>query len=271
MRRLLFALFLVGVFGCGKSQPAEGPDAAPPPPPTKAAVAASSAPVNAPAPNISTCDTNGRLKCFDGKYALLCTNGHNEIIPCKGPGGCRNGTPDAICDDKVGADGDPCRMDSTGGDSNHACSPDRHEELACTAGKFQPWRVCRGSRGCTFAGAKIDCDTTTAEPNDACTEPGAAACRIDKDMMVECKNGHFVPSSTCRGPRGCVPAGASSLRPICDDSVANIGDTCEPADELRCTVDKRAEVKCAGGRYAKKADCPKGCTPGFGGKDPTCQ
>src|SRR5579859_69219 len=147
--------------GCKKNETTDVPDASPATVTSKITPVASSPPVRPTATNITTCDTNGRLTCFDGKYALLCANGHNEIIPCKGPGGCKNGTPDAVCDDKVGAEGDPCRADSSGGDSNHACSPDHHEELACSGGKFVPWRTCRGTRGCTFAGAKIDCDTTT--------------------------------------------------------------------------------------------------------------
>jgi hypothetical protein len=270
MRRLSFALFVVATLACKKSEPTESADAGLTTRPTPAAPSATAA--AAPPSNLNACDTNKSFRCFDSKYALLCQNGHNEIIPCKGVGGCKNGSPDAVCDDKIAADGDPCRQDGSSADSNHACSPERHEELACVGNKFQPWRPCRGPAGCNAYAAKITCDTTLAEPNDVCTETGALACnRLDREML-ECRNGHYAIASACRGTRGCSPSPLLGGKPVCDDSVANVSDPCEPADELRCSVDKHAELKCVGGHYAKKADCPKkGCNPGAPGKDPTCE
>jgi hypothetical protein len=208
-----------------------------------------------------------KLVCFDAKYALHCVKTTYEIIPCKGPKGCHDGKTQAACDDNIAAEGDPCLPD--GNEPNVACAPDHKAELLCKDKKFQLAKTCRGASGCAISAAgKVECDATLAHTGDACDQ-GSFACRVDHEMLLECKGGMFTPNSSCHGPKGCA-VNATSHKAECDDSLANLGEPCDPANEERCSVDKKEVLRCTAGKYAKKKDCPKhGCAAK--GTDLTCE
>jgi hypothetical protein len=103
---------------------------------------------------------------------------------------------------------------------------------------------CRGPHGCGMAAAT--CDDDLAMEGDACQQTlnENYSCATDHTKELVCKDGKFQTASTCRGPRKCAVNGSTIE---CDDSMAELGDTCvvESGDRnFGCSVDKKTEVEC---------------------------
>ncbi|HEY8038848.1 MAG TPA: hypothetical protein VIF15_03610 [Polyangiaceae bacterium] len=136
--------------------------------------------------------------------------------------------------------------------------------LLCQSGKTVAM-PCRGPNGCQGLGAASTCDDDLAMEGDACQQTlnENYACQVDHTKELICKDGKFAVARTCKGPKKCSVA----LNEInCDDSQADIGDTCvaEPGDaNYACSTDKKFEVVCeaASSKFVVSNTCrgSKGC------------
>jgi len=198
-----------------------------------------------------TCRVAGQVACEGSEKAWLCEVSRWVEIRCRGALACgrRNGRDE--CDDSVAMLGEPCPKAAT----DYACSIDRSTALVCREGTFAPWRNCRGPDGCALTdGHTIQCDTSLGEQGDPCVQPGTYACSADHSAMLVCDGTVLVPSSSCRGPGGCV-AQRTTHKVDCDDSVASEGDPCDQPRRIACSVDRKAELGCTQGTYTKKREC----------------
>jgi hypothetical protein len=173
-------------------------------------------------------------------------------VPCKGAQGCsRKGDTDE-CDDTVAAEGDSCPYNPP---LDYACTADKARALVCRDGRYALWRACRGPDACQIEGGRnVRCDTTLGEPGDPCAQQGTYACSSDARAMLLCDGSTLAPASSCRGPGGC-HIQRDTRKVECDDALAEEGDPCDQAKRITCAVDRKAELVCQGGKYAKKRDC----------------
>jgi len=127
--------------------------------------------------------------------------------------------------------------------------------------KSHKWEVvsCAGPKGCSQSGRFVDCDETVATVGMPCSvEPDSySSCSTDHKTQLKCDVGFWREDIPCRGPKGCV---VSKRFVDCDDSLALVGDACEP-DGLACSVDSKSVLTCRGGKYALDETCSPGrCT-----------
>jgi hypothetical protein len=206
------------------------------------------------------CPVPDQLVCARADRALLCepmdsgTTAWVEV-PCKGAQGCSRapGQSDVEeCDDTLAVEGDPCLPSPP---LDYACTADGERALVCASGRYALWRACRGPDQCRVeAGRNVRCDTTLGEPGDPCGEPGKYACASDGRAMLQCDGGVLASASSCRGPAGC-HIERDTRKVDCDDTLADEGDPCDQPRRIACTTDRKAEVVCQDGGYAKKRDC----------------
>jgi len=200
----------------------------------------------------SSCD-KGEARCLDAKRELVCQAGHFIESPCSGPGGCRLTEKGTSCDFSGNQAGDPCSSDDEGAAS---CS-NEDAMLACHGGRYA--RVpCRGSRGCVNAEGRALCDTSSAEPGDACQSESQKACSVDGSQVLICKQHTMQRFYQCRGPNGCA---SSSGKLNCDTSLAKLGDACDKKLEglaFSCSLDERAILVCKGGAFVLDEACKAG-------------
>ena len=204
------------------------------------------------------CKNVGRYVCMDRATALYCNAGTLQAIPCKGAHGCSGGNVQPSCDDDLAEEGDACMPTAV---DNHACSTDRTTGLVCRDGKFTTWLRCRGADRCVVKPTlnAIECDTSYAEPGDACDKIGLVRCSVDRKMALRCLGGKYENDNSCRGPRACRSNDSGGV--FCDDSIALEGDPCDTQDEIACSMDGKIELACRGNEYVKKQDCKRkdGC------------
>jgi hypothetical protein len=152
------------------------------------------------------------------------------------------------CKKKVG---DKCKADQM------ACQ-DPKSALICVNGAFAQMS-CRGASGCAASGDAVSCDNKFAQATDGCNkETSDLACTEDKKGELRCKDNKLVLASSCRGPKGCWWEG-STLH--CDTDVADPSDPCEDDEDLACSTDGKALLKCKKDHYAVEFTCkgPLGC------------
>jgi hypothetical protein len=213
-----------------------------------------------PAPG-GKCLVPDQLLCSGTDHALLCepagvgsaaTPATWVEVPCKGAHGCSHKSDADECDDTVAAAGDPCPRSPP---LDYACSADGAKALVCKEGRYDLWRSCRGPEQCKVEGGRnVRCDTTLGEPGDPCGQQGTYACSSDGKSMLVCDGSALAPASTCRGPDGC-RIQRDTRKVDCDDSLAEEGDPCDQPRRIACAGDRKAELVCQGGKYAKKRDC----------------
>jgi hypothetical protein len=160
----------------------------------------------------------------------------------------------AACDDK-GAPGDPCKP-------TDAQCLDPHTELACESGVLVA-APCKGPKGCRETGQELLCDFSENEAGDRCarSDEGAAQCRPSHTERIRCTGGAYV-IEPCRGDDGCHTAAGKVL---CDQSRGKAGEPCSGKTHA-CTMDGKALLECADGRFQQSAACPGegGCAIGAG-------
>jgi hypothetical protein len=139
---------------------------------------------------------------------------------------------------------------------------DTSSALACQNGTVVSV-ACHGPKGCTGAGASSQCDDDLAQEGDGCmmTVNENYACSTDHKKELICKDGKFVTVRTCKGVKACNITGNVI---DCDDTVAEVGDACvEEAGDANyaCSVDKKLEIVCKGGKFEESNICrgAKGC------------
>ena len=135
--------------------------------------------------------------------------------------------------------------------------------LRCDGTQRTPSLVCRGDRGCFQepATGSVLCNQGGALAGDPCENAGVH-CGLDGASVYECGSNHvYALRGRCRGARGCFRrAGAASEHVLCDTSVAELGDSCDTAGSIACSVDGKQENRCAGGTFALHRACPTGCS-----------
>ncbi|HEY6458963.1 MAG TPA: hypothetical protein VIY73_02400 [Polyangiaceae bacterium] len=204
------------------------------------------------------CVTNGRFQCTDSSSAMLCQNGKYVSLSCRGPRGCRGVGASSQCDDDLANEGDACMMTLN---DNYSCSVDHGKEFICKNGIFTAVRTCKGPKKCTVTGDMINCDDSLADVGDVCVvDPGDAnyACSTNKQVETVCDaaTSKFLPSNTCRGPKGCW---VENQVVHCDMAMARVGDKCRPVDNHSCSEDATQELKCSPQfTWTKQRDCKHG-------------
>ena len=199
----------------------------------------------------SSCD-KGEARCLDAKRELVCQAGHFIESPCSGPGGCRLTEKGTSCDFSANKPGDPCSVDDEGAAT---CST-KDGMLACRGGLYA-FVACRGPRGCVNAEGRALCDTSVAEPGDACEE-NLKACAGDGSQVLICKQGKMQRFYLCRGANGCT---SSAGKLNCDTSLAKEGDACDKKLEgqaFACSPDESQLLVCKGGAFVLDETCKLG-------------
>ena len=200
----------------------------------------------------SACD-KGEARCLDAKRELVCQAGKFIESPCNGPGGCRLTERGTSCDFSGNKAGDPCSADEEGA----ATCRNKDGMLACHGGLYAVV-PCRGSHGCVNAEGRASCDTSIAEPSDACPDENLKACSVDGSQVLICKQHTMQRFYQCRGANGCV---SSPGKLSCDTSIAKLGDACDKKLEgqaFSCTPDAREILVCKGGAFILDQTCPAG-------------
>jgi hypothetical protein len=91
------------------------------------------------------------------------------------------------------------------------------------------------------------------------------ACATGK--LALCSGGKWQETMVCPGAQGCYrkSGGHGSTTAICDDAVARVGNVCATARAQLCSVDRRSQLVCEGGRWRVQAACDDGCSWGSDG------
>ena len=107
-------------------------------------------------------------RCQGPKRALICSQGVEEPIECRGPLGCVQEGVSVSCDNTLARTGDAC-------DEEHdfACALDRKAALECQSGVFRVIDAYSGIQGCSLKGDEISCDKSVPP---ACDDIEDIAC-----------------------------------------------------------------------------------------------
>lgn len=204
-------------------------------------------------PSVGSSCAKGEARCLDERRELACQAGIFLETPCHGPAGCRSTEQGTVCDFSGNKSGDPCSADDEGA----ATCTNQDGMLACHAGSYA-LLPCRGSRGCVNAEGRALCDTSVAEPGDACHDENLKGCSSDATAVLICRQHSMQRFYWCRGPSGCT---ASAGKLSCDTSIARLGDACDKKLEgqaFSCTPDASAILVCKGGAFALDQTCKSG-------------
>jgi len=151
--------------------------------------------------DVCSTDDEGAAVCLTENSMLSCRHGKYANVPCRGVHGCSEADGRAECDETVAESGEAC-----GHDGKTSCSADGKRVLLCANGVTETHYQCRGERGCTVSGGKIDCDVSIARNGDACDTlfEGTYACTEDGAAIVRCVNGRFEADETCKHGMRCL-------------------------------------------------------------------
>jgi hypothetical protein len=68
----------------------------------------------------------------------------------------------------------------------------------------------------------------------------------------------FAVAANCRGAKACT---VDNHKIDCDHGAQNVGDPCGSEGDYECAADKKAILKCGGGKWASDTKCgKKNCT-----------
>jgi hypothetical protein len=93
---------------------------------------------------------------------------------------------------------------------------------------------------------------SVAEAGDPCG--ATVACSADGTSFLRCEAGRMVVQGVCRGQRRCEANGRVAR---CDQSIAELGDTCDGG--ASCSLDGLNMLACRDGRRVLKSACTTGC------------
>ncbi len=108
----------------------------------------------------------------------------------------------------------------------------------CAVGVFLLLEACKAKVGGSCLTGQIDC--------------------ADKTTALICGADSKYAAMPCRGPLGCVKAGAQVN---CDNSKAQEKDACNEEADVACATDNKAALECKGGTFIVGETCkgPHGC------------
>jgi hypothetical protein len=216
-----------------------------------------------PAPG-GSCDP-GEARCLDATREIICEDGKFVETPCKGKGGCSTLQERTTCDISGNQPGDPCPKSEEGA----AACVSESAMIACRSRKFEQV-PCRGPGGCEMVGAQAKCDQSVVEAGEPCVlKSASAACSVDKQTVLSCKEGRMVELYRCRGALGCVSA-AGKLS--CDQTIAAVGDACDKglSGHIACSEDKKSLVICQNERFVASEKCKAGTACTVAGQSTSC-
>jgi len=152
-------------------------------------------------------DDEGAALCAGREQMIACRGGKYQLVPCRGPKGCVDESGFALCDQSVAELGDVCKDES-----KKACAADGKSVLICSSARMDRLFWCRGERGCSSAGGKLDCDMSRARADDPCdkTMEGSISCSEDGSSTLLCKSESFVHDATCKPKSRCISQGTST-------------------------------------------------------------
>jgi len=161
---------------------------------------------NKPGDACST-DDEGAALCAGTDQMIACRAGKYQHVPCRGPKGCANEGGFALCDQAIAAVGDACKDEN-----KKACAVEGKSVLLCRDHKMDLLLSCRGPRGCSAAGGKLDCDMSIAKKGDPCdkTQEGSVSCNEEASSTLICKNQSFTFDEKCKPGTRCVAEGTST-------------------------------------------------------------
>lgn len=204
-------------------------------------------------PGIGSSCEKGEARCIDSTRELACQTGQFIETPCRGPRGCSTNEQGTSCDFSGDKSGDPCSAE----DEGRATCSSKDSLLACHGGLYGVI-PCRGARGCSNADGRAMCDTSLAQPKDACRDENLKACAADGSQVLICKDHAMVTFYPCRGANGCSSLGGKLS---CDTSVAKLADPCDKKLEgqaFSCTPDGASILLCKGGAFVLDETCKAG-------------
>jgi hypothetical protein len=193
------------------------------------------------------CDSRQAATCEDRATALACQEGVLVSAPCRGPSGCVKGEAVIACDESLAVEGEAC----LGGDrEDHACGTDSTKSLLCDHGKWRVIQRCTGPKACAVDGGSVTCDLRGGAAGDPCPGAGTFACAPDFESRLACKDGKLGFDRFCKGQGGCRDHDLA-----CDQSIADVGDTCGLPGALACSSDRTLELICQGGAFVTRRQC----------------
>lgn len=200
------------------------------------------------------CKKDGQQACADERDALVCVEGKWETLACRGPAGCKSAGDDVACDNDAFSPGDPC----VSARNDYACGADKVSVVRCVGEHWKLAGKCPGPKGCSSQRQKVSCDDSLADLGMPCATEGSGACSGDKKTVLRCEHGVMAEAAKCRGARGCSIAG-SPPAPVCDTTIAQVGDACQSDDEAACSVDGKQFLRCRDHVMTAMQACAKGC------------
>jgi hypothetical protein len=99
---------------------------------------------------------------------------------------------------------------------------------------------CKPKAGQACSGTPTSCIDKTSHA--VCVEKSV----VDKKYVI----------ATCRGKDGCSDDG---LHVVCDNTMANVDDGCDPEGARACSIDGKYEVRCRDHKFAIEWSCRAGC------------
>lgn len=207
------------------------------------------------------CLPNQAICNVDKVSALGCgADGKLFEMTCRGAKGCFTQGKAVECDDSVANLNDGCDEEN-----EPACSVDKKSALECHGNKFALGETCKGSRGCVVNGENITCDNDISDIGDPCHFEGDYACTPDKTYALKCVGKKMTKLNSCRGAKACrvleLPQ-EKKIEFVCDDTLAQLGDSCDEEGEHACSMDKKSIYVCKGLVFTMLNACtgPKGCS-----------
>ena len=201
-------------------------------------------------PSVGGSCSEDATDCASATSHFVCLAGHWALETCKGPKGCAITDGKLACDATKGDEGDPCTV------TNRAvCTSDGKAKVACIEQKLKFVTKCGGVEGCTSdERGEAFCSHPYADPGDPCKE-GEGACSNDQTYDLVCKGGKMERRFDCHGEEKCTPRSAG---PVCDRSVAKIGEPCDEKDpelSIACAPDSTTVLVCKGGKLEQGPMC----------------
>lgn len=137
------------------------------------------------------CDANGQQTLECGK-----DNRFGFFRFCRGPKGCVPANGEAVCDQTVAIDGDPCTPGVP-----EVCSTDNVAMLLCDGTKMFE-RPCQGVNGCKMGPNGPLCDSLVPKEGMTCDKKGFRGCSKTNDTkdhgkLLECNGSKFVVKQKC--------------------------------------------------------------------------
>jgi hypothetical protein len=201
-------------------------------------------------PSVGGSCSEDRNDCTTPTSHFVCLAGHYGQETCKGAKGCKVENDKVACDTSRADEGDPCTVAN-----KIVCTSDGKAKVKCENQKFVFLTKCGGVEGCSVQDqGEAFCSHPFADVGDPCKE-GEGACSDDQTYDLVCTGGKMARRFDCHGEEKCTPRSAG---PVCDRSVAKIGEPCDEKDpelSIACAPDLTTALVCKAGKLVQGPMC----------------